>query len=110
MTESELQAIEARYKETFPDGSWTPNREYLEASCDDIPALLAEVRRLREALDATHLAMTRIIPTGDVPMGNCVVDPETKSRAVEVVRRHVMIKHALRYFGYDCTEQKEQAE
>jgi hypothetical protein len=45
MTEQELQEIEARVEEH------NDSEEFFDHACEDIPALVAEVRRLREGLE-----------------------------------------------------------
>lgn len=54
MTEDDLKAIEARYN-AATEGPW-PDPALCARSRQDIPALIAEVRRLRERLERPHWA------------------------------------------------------
>ena len=45
MTEEQLREIEARVEEH------NDSEEFFDHACEDIPALVAEVRRLREGLE-----------------------------------------------------------
>jgi len=52
MTDAELKAIQRRAKRVFPRGSWDGDEaeRALEVVVEDVPALLAEVRRLTAEL------------------------------------------------------------
>ena len=66
LTDAELARLEELAK-LYLSGNALPFAEsdYRESSCNAVPSLVAEVRRLREKLDAEHSAWRRAEVRGD---------------------------------------------
>ena len=64
--ETELARLEALYNKAESE-PWNPldDQDYIEAACNAVPELVAEVRRLREALNKEHRAWQCADACGD---------------------------------------------